>query len=74
MGRLLQAERQRWRALAMVIQAKLEAVSAGITTLEDEFLAWTVLADGRTVAEWAQPQIGSPGGGPDLPPLLPSST
>lgn len=72
---LAQAERQRWRALAMVIQAKLEAVSAGITTIEDEFLAWTVLSDGRTVAEWVQPQISAPEGGPDLPALLlPSHT
>lgn len=52
-----QACRQRWRALALVIKAKLEAVSAGITTVEDEFLAHTVLPDGRTMGEWAAPQI-----------------
>jgi hypothetical protein len=52
-----QACRQRWRALALVIKAKLEAVSAGITTVEDEFLAHTVLPDGRTMGEWAKPQI-----------------
>lgn len=52
-----QACRQRWRALALVIKAKLEAVSAGITTIEDEFLAHTVLPDGSTVGEWAKPQI-----------------
>lgn len=49
--------RQRWRALALVIKAKLEAVAAGITTVEDEFLAYTVLPDRRTVSEWIQPQI-----------------
>lgn len=52
-----QACRQRWRALALVIKAKLEAVSAGITTIEDEFLAHTVLPDGSTVGEWAKPQL-----------------
>lgn len=52
-----QACRQRWRALALVIKAKLEAVAAGITTIEDEFLAHTVLPDGSTVGEWAKPQL-----------------
>lgn len=52
-----QACRQRWRALALVIKAKLEAVSAGITSVEDEFLAHTVLPDGSTVGQWAKPQI-----------------
>lgn len=52
-----QACRQRWRALALVIKAKLEAVTAGITTIEDEFLAHTVLPDNSTVGEWMRPQI-----------------
>lgn len=52
-----QACRQRWRALALVIKAKLEAVSAGITTIEDEFLAHTVLPDGSTVSEAMQDRI-----------------
>jgi len=52
-----QAGRQRWRALALVIKAKLEAVSAGITTIEDEFLAHTVLPDGSTVGQFMKPQI-----------------
>lgn len=49
--------RQVWRALALVIKAKLEAVAAGITTVEDEFLAHTVLPDGSTFGDWAKPQI-----------------
>lgn len=52
-----QACRQKWRALALVIKAKLEAVAAGITTVEDEFLANTLLPDGSTVGQWAKPQI-----------------
>jgi hypothetical protein len=62
-----QACRQRWRALALVIKAKLEAVSAGITTVEDEFLAHTILPDGSTVGEWARdevPRLYSEGGAP----------
>lgn len=43
------ATRQRWRALALVIKAKLEAVASGITEFEQEFLAHIVLPDGRTV-------------------------
>ncbi|MET3665951.1 hypothetical protein [Caulobacter sp. 1776] len=52
-----QACRQKWRALALVIKAKLEAVSAEISTIEDEFLAHTVLPDGSTVGDWAKPQL-----------------
>jgi hypothetical protein len=35
-----QADRQRWRALYLVIRAKLEAVEAGIAVYEQEFLAF----------------------------------
>jgi hypothetical protein len=52
-----QACRQRWRALALAIKAKLEAVEAGITTFEDEFMAHIVLPDGSTFGRWARPQI-----------------
>ena len=44
-----QAGRQRWRALALVIKAKLEAVESGISSLEAEFLANTMLPNGRLV-------------------------
>lgn len=52
-----QACRQKWRALALVIKAKLEAVDAGISIIEDEFLANIVMPDGRTVAETIKPQL-----------------
>jgi hypothetical protein len=42
-----QAVRQRWRALALVIKAKLEAVEAGISTVEREFLDAIMLPGGR---------------------------
>lgn len=44
-----QACRARWRALLLVIKAKLEAIDAGISTVEEEFLAATVLPSGLTV-------------------------
>lgn len=52
-----QAIRQCWRALVLVVKAKLEAVDAGIATFEQEFMAYTILPDGRTFFEWANPQL-----------------
>lgn len=52
-----QACRSRWRALLLVIKAKLEAVEVGITTLEDEFMASMILPNRETVGEWLKPQI-----------------
>ena len=54
-----QATRQRWRALALVIKAKMEAVESGISEFEDEFLSNIVMPDGKTVAEHARPMIES---------------
>lgn len=66
-----QAVRQRWRALALVIKAKLEAVEAGITIFEDEFLAHIVLPDGRTAGEYMVPQIEQAYATGRMPPMLP---
>ena len=52
-----QAVRQKWRALALVIKAKLEAVEAGIVTFEDEFSMHMVLPNGQTVREIVLPAI-----------------
>lgn len=52
-----QAVRQKWRALALVVKAKLEAVASGIATTEQEFLAYIVLPGGGTVYENTQPAI-----------------
>jgi hypothetical protein len=54
-----QACRQRWRALALVIKAKLEAVESGISIFEDEFMANIVLPGGRTVSEEVRPLIAT---------------
>lgn len=52
-----QAVRQRWRALALIVKAKLEAVESGIVTFEQEFAMHMVLPGGRTVAEHVIPAI-----------------
>ena len=46
-----QQTRQRWRALLLVIKAKLESVESGIETLEEAFYANIVMPDGRTIYE-----------------------
>lgn len=68
-----QAVRQRWRALALVIKAKLEATAAGITTVEQEFLAHIVMPDGRTVGQHTAPAIETAYAGGGMPALLPGS-
>lgn len=65
-----QGARQRWRALALAIKAKLEAVASGITTLEEEFMAHIVLPSGQTVGAWMTPQIESAYQNKKMPPLL----
>jgi len=67
-----QACRQSWRALALVIKAKLEAVEAGIATFEDEFLAYTLLPTGETVSQYSQPKINEMLKTGKVPKLLPS--
>jgi len=52
-----QAVRQRWRALNLVIKAKLEAVETGIVSFDAEFLAHLVLPNGSTVADTAIPAV-----------------
>jgi len=53
-----QADRQRWRALYLVVRAKLEAVEAGISIFEEEFMAFIVVpGENRTVGEILVPRI-----------------
>lgn len=66
-----QACRQRWRALALVIKAKLEAVEAGISIFEDEFMANIVLPGGGTVSEFMLPQIEAAYQSGKMPKMLP---
>jgi hypothetical protein len=52
-----QATRQRWRALLLVVKAKLEAVDSGIASFDQEFLAHIMLPTGETVGEWIAPGL-----------------
>mgnify|MGYP000887160263 CR=1 FL=1 len=67
-----QACRQRWRALALVVKAKLEAVESGIAEFEEEFLAYVVLPDGSTAGQWMRPQIASAYESRTMPAMLPA--
>jgi hypothetical protein len=44
-----QAMRERWRAVVLLVKAKLELVRIGISTVEKEFLADLLLPNGETV-------------------------
>jgi hypothetical protein len=63
--------RRLWRALALVVKAKLEAVQSGIVGFEDEFMAHIVMPDGKTVAEHARPMIEQAYTSGQVVPLLP---
>lgn len=65
-----QATRQRWRALALVVKAKLEAVDSGISEFEEEFLANIVLPDGSTVGNKIRPHIEAAYRSGKMPTLL----
>lgn len=67
-----QATRQRWRALKLVILAKLEAIEAGISSFDKEFLAHIVLPNGATVSDWLVPQIDVAYETAEMPPMLPA--
>lgn len=64
---------QSWRALLLIIKAKLEAVTAGVTTVESEFLANTLLPNGATVGDWALPQVAAAYERNEMPALLPGT-
>lgn len=68
-----QADRQRWRALYLVVRAKLEAVEAGIAVFEEEFMAFIVVpGENRTVGEILMPRIAA--GTFDVSRALPAGT
>jgi hypothetical protein len=67
-----QAVRQRWRALGLVIRAKLEAVELGITTVEEEFLAHIMLPNGQSVGEEILPRVAESYRTGNMAPMLPA--
>lgn len=64
--------RERYRALLLVIKAKLESVTSGIETFDEAFMAHLVLPNGQTVGEWGTPQIEVAYASGHMPALLPS--
>lgn len=68
-----QERRRRWRALAMVVKAKLVAVHEGIITFEDEFLSYFVMPSGETLGQALIPRLEAAALRGELPALLPAS-
>ncbi len=66
-----QGERQRYRALLLVVKSKLECIECGIETFEEAFLAHLVLPDGQTIgSKWAGGYRAMIDAGKDLPRLI----
>lgn len=65
-----QACRQRWRALALCVKAKLEAVDSDISTFDQEFMAHIVMPNGLTIGEQMLHKLPEFLAGKALPPLL----
>lgn len=68
-----QEVRRRWRAVVLIVRAKLEAIESGITTLEREFLSDIVMPNNQTVSQWLAPQLDTAYRSGRMPPLLPGS-
>jgi len=52
-----QAIKQKWRALLLLVKAKLVGVEDGISTFETEFLPYLVTENGKTIAEEIVPNL-----------------
>lgn len=65
------AIRQRWRALALVIKAKLESIESGIETFDEAFMPHILLPDHTRAGDWLAPQIARAYETGEMPDLLP---
>jgi hypothetical protein len=65
--------RRRWRALLLIVKAKLELVATGDSEFEDEFLTHVMLPDGTTVGEWIAPQLDQTYESGQMPALMPGT-
>lgn len=52
-----QKSRERWRAVLLMLKAKLELVRIGVSSVEREFLA-DLVVNGKTIAQMIEGQIG----------------
>lgn len=69
-----QKRRARWRALLLVIKAKLESVESKIETFEEAFLAQVVMPDGVTIGQHTHQAIAEAYAENRMVPLLPAPT
>lgn len=65
------ALRATWRALLLLVKAKLVAVDQGVTTIEQEFLPHILLPGGETFGDHILPQIHAAYAAGEVPPLMP---
>jgi hypothetical protein len=66
-----QSARQRWRALLLLLKAKLEHVRMGMSTIEREFLADMMLPGGKLLHQHVAEQLEAAAkNGVTTPPLL----
>jgi hypothetical protein len=56
-----------WRAILLVMKAKLVAVDEGVVTFHNEFLSYAVLGDGRSVGQHCKPLLERAKDGEALP-------
>jgi hypothetical protein len=63
--------RQMWRCLALVVKAKLEAVDSGISSVDDEFLAFIMVDGHTTVGDALKTRMSERFFGKNAPQLLP---
>jgi hypothetical protein len=70
-GHEQQVDRERWRALVLILKAKLEVVASEMVTVEQEFLAYMVLPNGKTVGVEVAPMLSAAYDGGSMPNLLP---
>jgi hypothetical protein len=66
-----QASRERWRAVLLLVRAKLELIELGLSTIEREFLADIALPNGQTVGDLLHVQLEEAYATGSMPPLLP---
>lgn len=66
-------ERRVWRALLLVLKAKLELIAGGDSSVDIEFLPNIVLPDGSKVSDRLVPQIAEAYETGHMPPLLPAA-
>ena len=62
----------RWRAVVLVLKAKLESIENEIERFEQAFMPYLVLPNGGTVGEFMVPQIERAYATQEMPPMLPA--